>query len=124
VRLTAGPRPELACGPPPEFCGTQDLWSAQHLMLGAVGACVVATFRALAGRQELRVHLCDGTAEGTVDKTPDGLCLTRIVVRLEVEVAEADVERARNLLMAARRRSLAANSLETPVEVESTVHGV
>lgn len=123
-RLEAGARSTIVGGPTPEFGGREDWWSAQHLLLGSVGLCVLATFQALADRQRLKVGPCEALVEGMLDKTPEGLRFTRILMRVEAEVAEPDVERARNLLMAARRHSLAANSLDTQVELTSRVHGV
>jgi len=123
-RIESADRPRILGGPPPEFGGPAHWWSPEHLLLSSVGLCLMTTFQALADRQGLDLRRCDNVVEGTLDKTPDGLRFTSIVVHADVEVAEADIERARNLLQSAKRHCIVSGSLRTPVEVQSTVHGV
>ncbi|MDX6767956.1 MAG: OsmC family protein [Elusimicrobiota bacterium] len=117
--LTAGPRPTLEGGPPPEFGGDDSRWSPEHLLLAAASLCLKATFAAVAAKSQLAWSDWKSAAEGTLDKTPEGLRFTRIA--LKVSVRSPDAEKAGRMLELAKKHCIVSNSLRQPVEVEATV---
>src|SRR5689334_20373446 len=66
---------------PPEFGGEPGLWTPEHLLVGAVATCYVATFRAIAEHSKLSFHGMDVRVEGTLEKQEGGFRFTRIVLR-------------------------------------------
>ncbi len=117
--LTAGPRPPLEGGAPPEFGGDDSRWSPEHLLLASASLCLKATFAAVAAKSQLAYSGWESEAEGTLDKTPEGLRFTRIV--LKVTVRSADAEKAGRMLELAKKHCIVSNSLRQPVEIEATV---
>lgn len=117
--LSAGPRPPLEGGPPPEFGGDDRRWSPEHLLLASASLCLKATFAAVAGKSKLAVSAYESAASGTLDKTEEGLRFTRIVIKVKVRSPEP--ERAARLLETAKKYCIVSNSLRRPVEVETEI---
>jgi organic hydroperoxide reductase OsmC/OhrA len=117
--LGGGSRPEIVGGPPPEFDGREGWWSPEHLLLSAVGLCLMTTFQSFAARAGLAVAGYESRVDGVLDKTAAGLVFTSIRVAVELRVAEADRARAEQLLQSAKRHCLVANALKVPVELEA-----
>src|SRR5688572_7931278 len=87
----------------------------------AVGLCMKTTFEAFARRKELEVLAYGSRAEGTLDKTAQGLAFTSIVVAVELVVDAADVTRAEEILRSAKDHCIVSNALKTPVQLLVTV---
>src|SRR5689334_25365695 len=96
ARLEAPPRPIISAGPPPEFDGDATAWSAEHLLLSAIGMCVLTTFEALAARAQMNLLAWEARVSGMVDRTDGGLAFTKFTVDIDMEVS--DSERARAVL--------------------------
>jgi len=120
VRIVGGPVghaslassgvPDLATAAPADFGGPGDAWSPEQLLVAAVEACFLLTFRALALASRI---------EGIVDRTNGGMRFAEIVLRPRIALpAGADLTRVRRALEKAEktcgssRRSL-ANTIAT-----------
>lgn len=121
ARIAAPPRPALEGGAPPEFGGSADHWSPEHLLLSAASLCLMTTFQALARRAELSVHAYKSATEGVLEKTAEGLVFTSITHRLDVRVGPGEIEKARGVVASAKKHCIVSNSLKTPVLVEAEV---
>lgn len=121
ARLSAAGRPALATAPPPEFDGLPDLWSPEHLLLGAVAVCFHTTFLAIARASRMPWHELHVAASGTLEKTAEGLRFTAIGMTAALSVAAGDEERGRKLLEKAERNCIVSNALKVPVTLESRV---
>lgn len=117
--LSSGLRPVLVGGPPPEFDGPPEAWSPEHLLLSAANLCLMTTFFALAKRAGLEVGGYRSRAEGVLDKTPEGLAFTRILLRVTIQAARA--EDARAVLASAKKHCIVSNALRRPVDVEAEI---
>ena len=122
--LSAAPRPELAGGPPPEFGGSPERWSPEHLLLASANLCLMTTFMSVAARSKLPVAGYRCAVEGILDKTAEGLVFTSIILRANLRVAAADKERAQTLLQTAKKYCIVTNSLKTPVALEASFETV
>jgi organic hydroperoxide reductase OsmC/OhrA len=120
--LTAGPRPVIEGGAPPEFDGKDAWWSPEHLLLSSLSLCLMTTFQAVTDKARLPIRHYDSHAEALLDRTPTGLGFTRLVLHVNVKVETADqVERARQLLIKAKSHCIVANALMPPVHLDASV---
>jgi organic hydroperoxide reductase OsmC/OhrA len=119
--LSAGIRPVLVGGPPPEFGGDPLWWSPEHLLLSAANLCLMTTYMVLAEKTGLPVARYRSRAEGLLEKTKEGIVFTRILLQVEIGVPEARLEEARKLVDTAKKYCIVSNALKRPVEVEANV---
>jgi peroxiredoxin-like protein len=117
--LSSAGVPDLDTAPPLEFDGPGDAWSPEQLLLGAVEACFVLTFRAIARASKIEFTSLAVEAEGIVDVENGRTRFTEIVLRPRVTLpAGEDLVRVRRALERAERGCLVSASLGTPVRVE------
>jgi organic hydroperoxide reductase OsmC/OhrA len=114
--LMAPPRAVVQGGAPPEFGGTDDVWSPEHLLLSAVGLCLETTFDALAARERLTVDHWHVHVDGVVDRTAAGLAFTAISATIEISAPQDQLEQVRAVGQRARH-CLVSSSLRVPVDV-------
>jgi organic hydroperoxide reductase OsmC/OhrA len=119
--LSSGVRPPIIGGPPPEFGGSPAWWSPEHLLLSAANLCFLATFRSLAQRGGLTLDAYESDVEGILDRTPAGLAFVSVDLRVSVRVATGQAPLAERLLQTAKRHCIVANSLKTPIRLETSV---
>jgi peroxiredoxin-like protein len=107
---------------PPEFGGEPGLWTPEHLLLGAVATCYVATFRAVAEASKLLVDQMEVSVEGTIEKQEGGFRFTRIVLKPTVKIEKAeDHQRAERLIAKAERACLISRSLSCEMTVTANI---
>ncbi|HUG52083.1 MAG TPA: OsmC family protein [Vicinamibacteria bacterium] len=116
-----GRRPEIVGGAPPEFDGSDEWWSPEHLLLASASLCLTTTFEAFARRARLAVDGFECRAHGVLEKTAGGLAFTSIRLAVDLRVAEADRARAEQLLESAKKHCIVANALKPAVELEILV---
>jgi organic hydroperoxide reductase OsmC/OhrA len=104
--------------PPPVFRGTDPgAWSPEDLFVAAAASCLAITFTGLAASDGLVYSSLVVDGDGVAGTRADGrFGFTRLVLRLELETADRDAERARALAEKAEARCLVAASLALPVE--------
>lgn len=120
ARVEAPPRPVLDGGPSVQLDGDTAAWSPEHLVLSSLGICMLTTFEAFAARDGIEVLSWTASARGEVDRTPEGLMFTSIVLGIETEIA-GKVERIDKTLEDAKQYCLVLNSLRVPVVIETEV---
>ena len=107
---------------PPEFGGEPGLWTPEHLLLGAVATCFVATFRVVADTSAMEFHALEVSVDGILEKQEGGFRFTKIILRpLLVLHREDDRERAGRLLEKAERVCLISRSLSSAIILEPKV---
>ena len=115
--LSAPPRKGLLGGLPPQFGGTEDAWSPEHLLVASANLCLMLTFLSLAEKSRLEVRGYRSQAEGILDRTGEGLQFDAIEIRVELAVPPEKREQAESMLRKAEKHCLIANSLRCPVRV-------
>lgn len=120
-RLGAPPRAPIAVGAPPQFGGSNEVWSPEELLVGAVLECLWTTFEAYARHEQLEVIGWLGTGTGILDKTPTGPQFTSITLAVQLSVAAADRERAQRILATAEKHCIISNALRIAVKVEADI---
>jgi peroxiredoxin-like protein len=116
--------PDLRTAAPLDFDGPGDAWSPEQLLLAAVQACFLLTFRAVAAASRLEVAGIAVEAEGIVDRIDGRVCFSEIVLRPRVALAAGvDWIRVQRVLEKAERSCLVSASLKTPVRLEPEIAG-
>jgi organic hydroperoxide reductase OsmC/OhrA len=115
--LVATPRTSVRIGPPPEFGGTDDVWSPEHMLIGATLSCLKTTFDAYARRDKLVVLQWRGTATGVLVKGREGPVFETIDLAVELVTNPGDEARAQTLLETAERQCIISRALAVPVRV-------
>lgn len=120
VTLRSGDLEDIQSTPPPEFDGPPGNWSPETLFVAAVADCYVLSFRAIATASKLEWLEIDVSADGVLEKTPEGLRFTRIEISAHLRLpAGADQARAERLLEKAEKACLVSNSLKTEVHLKT-----
>jgi peroxiredoxin-like protein len=118
AELSSAGAPDLRTAPPREFDGPGDAWSPEQLLLAAVEACFVMTFRAVAAASRVDFTSMSVVAEGTVERADGRTRFTEIVLRPRVVTpAGVDPARLRRALEKAEHACLVSASLATPVRL-------
>ena len=107
---------------PPEFGGEPGLWTPEHLLLGSVATCYVATFRAIAEKSRLELGSLEVFVEGVITKEEGGFRFTEIALKPSITVERVDdVVRAQRLAEKAERACLISRSLSAKIAVQAKV---
>lgn len=117
IVATAGPRPGILGGPPPEFGGREDRWSPEHLLLASLNLCLATTFESFARRARVEVFGYRARASAVLDKRDGRLVFTGFDVAVELDVRAEDGEKARELVEKAKKHCVVSNALQPPVRV-------
>lgn len=120
ARVESPPRPDLHGGPSQELDGDSATWSPEQLVLSALGICMLSTFEAFATRDGITLLGWTGTATGTVERTPEGLMFTSIVLGVDMTI-DGNVDKVEATLEDAKQYCLVLNSLRVPVVIEAQI---
>jgi organic hydroperoxide reductase OsmC/OhrA len=122
---SAADRATIAVGAPPEFQGTADVWSPEHLTVAAVNTCMMLTFITIAANSKLPFEAYTAVASGTLEKVDGrGMVFTKIVVRPRITLAAAaDRAKAERVLRMTERNCFISNSLHAEVTLEAELVG-
>lgn len=123
AELEAPPRPVLEGGPPPELQGDPARWSPEHLLVSALGLCLFTTFEAFARRERLEVLGWRETVTGVLDRTMLGVAFTGFTIDVDLDVADGDVDRARDVLARAKRHCIISRAVVAPITIEPRIRG-
>ena len=107
---------------PPEFRGESGVWSPEHFLLAAVGACFVTTFKAIAESSKFEPVSLVVDVEGTVEKGEGGYNFTQVVLNPKLIIdRESDRARSLRLLEKTERSCLISRSLKAVVSMRTRV---
>lgn len=107
---------------PAEFGGPGDRWSPETLLVAAVAACFILSFRAIARASKMDWIALQCDVVGDLDKVERVTQFTRFVVRARLEVPAGIRDgKAERLLEKAERACLVTNSLKAPSELDAEV---
>lgn len=114
--------PTLQTNAPPAFGGPEGYWSPETMLTGAVANCLILTFRAMARQGKLDWTNLDVDCAGEVDKTSSGLKFTKFKLKAVLTIAaDADEDKARQGLEAAKKHCLVTASLDAETELDAEI---
>jgi organic hydroperoxide reductase OsmC/OhrA len=113
----------LQVAPPSPFAGgVEGLWSPEHLLLSAVTSCYMTSYMFFARKAKLKVQDFFCSAIGTVAVVAGKLQFTAIDVYPKIGVeGEADMEKARDLMLTTQEYCLVSNTLQPIVFYHGSV---
>jgi len=116
-------RPVLAVGAPPEFGGSDDVWSPEHLTVAAVNTCMMLTFIAIAENSKLRFSGYRSSAMATLEKVDGrGPVITRVNVYPRITIPpDTDRGRLERVLQMTKKNCFISNSLNADVTLEAEI---
>ena len=118
----AGSRQPIFFSPPPEFGGTDQMWSPEHLLAVSLSACYTNTFFHFANllKVPVRAFYVDVTME--VQKEGVALAATKFILHPHVEFeTKPKQDTIDNLLSKAKRYCIISNSVKGEVVVEPEI---
>ncbi len=120
--LAADARPPIRVGAPPQFGGTADVWSPEHLFVASALTCLKMTFDAYARREHIAVREWRGVATGVLAKGAGGPVFTSIDLDIAIVTDPGDEARAQSVLSSAERNCIVSRMLNVPVHVTGVVN--
>ncbi|HEY5952636.1 MAG TPA: OsmC family protein [Kofleriaceae bacterium] len=118
--LFAPPRQPIRAGAPPQFGGSEQVWSPEELLVASAMLCLKTTFDAFARRENLAVLDWQAVGTGTLVKAAGGPTFSSIELDVALTTMPGDETRATDVLQQAERHCIIANALKVPVHVRST----
>lgn len=124
--LGAPGMPDIEIAPPPEFHGSEGVWTPEHLFVASVSCCYVTTFLAIAELSKLEFAAISCGATGTLEKLEgSGFQITEITLRPKLVVHHThDLERAGRILEKAERNCLISKSTRTAVRLKPQIESI
>lgn len=119
-QLAASPRAPIDVGAPPQFGGSEYVWSPEELLAGAALTCLWTTFSAYARRAGVTNIGWSGTAIAVLDRGRPPV-MTSIALVIDLRVPADQVGAAAHALSDAERDCIVARSLIVPVTVRPTI---
>lgn len=118
--LTSLPRDTVQVGAPPQFGGTDTVWSPEELLVGAVVTCIKTTFEAFARRDQLPMPAWSSSATGVLVKGAGGPTFSEIEVHVHLTTAPGIKDQALVVLHSAERNCIITRALNCPVKLTAT----
>jgi peroxiredoxin-like protein len=124
--LGAPGMPDIDVAPPPEFQGTEGIWTPEHLFVASVSCCYVTTFLAIAELSKLEFAAISCGATGKLEKVEgSGFEVTEITLRPNLVLRHTrDAERAGRILEKAERNCLISKSIRTIVRLQPRIESI
>jgi organic hydroperoxide reductase OsmC/OhrA len=118
--MSAGGRPDIPVGSPPEFGGDGKSWAPEELLLGSVNTCILLTFLSLIQNRGVTLVAYDSEVEGLLEYKEGAHQMTEVTVRPHVTVAsEAEFAKAREAMDQVEPRCFMSQSIKARVTVEA-----
>lgn len=118
-KLKSNGKLEFRVASPPEFKGETGVWTPEDLFVAAVETCTMTTFLAFATRKQLPLISYASNAEGWLEFKDGGYQFTKIVIRPEIVVQNAEsFADAKKIIHDAHDNCLIARSIKAEVTVE------
>ncbi|AQQ71782.1 peroxiredoxin, subfamily [Limihaloglobus sulfuriphilus] len=107
----------IAVGAPVEYGGSRDTLNPEELFVASINSCIMLVFFHFLDKFKIEILSYKSNAEGTVEKTKQGLRFTSVSVVAEVEALNSEFEsKIRDAANLAEKYCLVSNSVSCPVE--------
>ena len=120
--LRSGNKMPLLFGTPPEFGGSENNWSPEHLLAASVSSCYTTTFLHFAKLLKISIVSFRITARAEFEKKEVGFEAVRYILRPVVELHGNPGQHVLdNLFAKVKKYCFVSNSVKGEIEVDPTV---
>jgi organic hydroperoxide reductase OsmC/OhrA len=106
-------------GPPSEYGGSPDTLNPEELFVASINSCLMLVFYHFADKGGVAIDSYEADAEGTVEKTRNGLRFTNVNIQAKVKIQAEDVAgKLHELAELAEKFCLVSNSVSCPVNYD------
>jgi organic hydroperoxide reductase OsmC/OhrA len=110
--------PAISITPPADLGGKAGYWTPEDLLVSAVESCMLMTTLSVVKKQRIQLKAYRSEATGKMEKTPEGLRITGIEIRVAATVgAPEDVEKMQRAVQIAERYCPVSAAVSCPVHV-------
>ncbi len=110
---------EAEIGPPLEYGGSTETLNPEELFVASISSCLMLVFYHFAEKSHVAIESYEASAEGTVEKTRNGLRFAHVNVQAKVKIQAEDIaSEVRTLAELAEKFCLVSNSVTCPVTYE------
>ena len=110
---------EAEIGPPVEYGGRPDTLNPEELFVASINSCLMLVFYHFAEKSGVAIESYEADAEGTVEKTRNGLRFTKVSVQAQVKIQATDgAGSLQELAELAEKFCLVSNSVSCPVSYD------
>lgn len=107
---------EVAIGPPVEYGGRADTLNPEELFVASINSCLMLVFYHFAEKSAIEVQSYEADAEGTVEKTKNGLRFANVNVQARIRASGMDIaSKLGGVTGLAEKYCLVSNSVSCPV---------
>ena len=122
ARTTMSGAKDAEIGAPVEYGGRADTLNPEELFVASINSCLMLVFYHFAEKSGTEIESYEADAEGTVEKTKNGLRFTKVDVRARVQAPGTDaVDKIQEIAGLAEKYCLVSNSLNCPVDYRVSV---
>ena len=102
--------------------GHPNIWSAEHLYIGAAETCFMTTFLAVAEKSRLEFSAYESKGVGELEPEGRGLVFKKIVLYPKVTIKnEEDRQKTINILEKTARHCIISNSMKNEVVFDAEI---
>lgn len=110
--------PQISITPPADLGGKPGFWTPEDLLVSAVDSCMLMTTLSVVKKQRIAMKSYRSEATGKMEKTPEGLRITGIEIRIQAQVsAPEEVEKMQRVVVIAERYCPVSAAVSCPVHV-------
>jgi organic hydroperoxide reductase OsmC/OhrA len=107
---------DVEIGPPAEYGGSTDTLNPEELFVASINSCLMLVFFHFAEKSGVEIEHYESEAEGTVEKTRNGLRFTDVRVQAKIKVPTEDgAGKLNECAELAEKFCLVSNSVSCPV---------
>lgn len=117
-------KPDVPVGTPPEFGGPKEgYWTPEDMVAASVGSCIMTSALFFIDRAGIELQSYESSADAVMEKTQDGLAITKVTVEATVALKDSSQEDGlRKAIDQAEKSCPVSALLKCPVELTVQVN--
>ena len=111
--------PETEVGPPAVYGGSEQALNPEEMFVASINSCIMLVFYHFVNKFKINIVSYSSEANGTVEKTKNGLRFTSVKVEAKVVLGDdTPAEKIKETAELAERYCLVSGSVACPVEYD------
>ena len=118
-------KPDVEIGCPPEFGGTKEYWSPEHLFVAAIDVCIMTTFLWLLKENNLNIISYKSNALGKAQMVKTDFVFTEIEIAPVIEIKDNKTKnKIQNLIIEAGNQCMVSKSSKCKVVLQPLIKAI